>query len=160
MLDGIAHVELAVRSLSDSRSLYERLGLSSVGDGTASDTDHACLLEVGPSILELRQETVPLPSQDAGEREPVAGAMRGATREKAMATAGIWVLMAATRATAAMVWARGATRVTSEAARRRRRRTTTSRSRASACRAARPPTRVRALPSEDANNTATSQVGS
>ena len=71
MLDGIAHVELAVRSLSDSRSLYERLGLSPVGDGTASDTDHACLLEVGPSILELRQETVPLPSQDAGEREPV-----------------------------------------------------------------------------------------
>ncbi len=55
MLDGIAHVELAVRDLEKSRSLYERLGLAPIANTSSSGNHEAVLLAVGPSVLELRQ---------------------------------------------------------------------------------------------------------
>jgi len=56
MLDNVAHLELAVRDIEASRTLYgEQLGLEEVASGTTPDGFDSFLFAVGPSILELRQ---------------------------------------------------------------------------------------------------------
>lgn len=70
MLTQMSHIVVAVPDLDASRSFYgQMLELPEIGRGENADGQAVCLLQIGPSVLELREDRDALSSADAPRSE-------------------------------------------------------------------------------------------